>query len=215
MDISTQGRLALSSDYPGVTFGQGVVLYGQVTIGPSTRIGDYCIVGAPTVEHIADRKPLYTTKIGSNVIMAPHCVIYNDVVIENNVRIHEKCRVGWESRIGKGTQLLYGAQIYCNVKIGKNCIIAGFCCDDSIIENNVKCFGKLIHRLDTSQKCWDSSIGEPSPKIKHGAIIGFDTLIIGGVVVGSNTFIPVKRKITHDVPNGKNLSKLTNASAEN
>lgn len=131
MDPTPPGVLADPSAYPGVTFGRGVILYGTVRIGPGTRIGDYSILGAPTTDHIEEGNPLEVTRIGPNVLIGPHCVIHNGAFLGAMVRVDERSIIGWASHVGEATRILYAAQIHWDVKIGRHCIVGGFCCDRS------------------------------------------------------------------------------------
>lgn len=205
MDYRTFRRIADPRDYPGVVLGYGVILYGQVKISAGANIGDYCVLGAPTDEYIKKSYPLESTTIGRYAIIGPHSVVYNNARIMDRVVIEEGCSVGCESIIGAGTRLLYRAQVHWKVKIGKKCIIGGFCCDRAIIQDNVKMFGKLIHRMENPHQPWNTE--EPSPTINKGALVAFNTLVVGGVTVGANARILAGAIVRKDAPKGKQFAR--------
>lgn len=193
-------KIANPQDYPGVVFGHGVILYGRVKIEKGTRIGDYCVLGAPMYEQVRDSESPLITSIGSKVFVGAHAVVYNGAKIKNQVIIDEACSIGCESVIGGGSRLLYRAQVHWRVRIGERCVIGGFCCDRAVIQNNVKMFGKLVHRMDRPSQPWDTE--EPSPVIRAGAFIGFNALVVGGVTVGAGGRVAAAATVNKNVPDG-------------
>lgn len=215
MDIKTSGMLVNPKDYPGVTFGEGVVIYGKVEIGTGTYIGDYTILGIPSIDHIQESEPLSKTVIGKHSIVGPFCVINNGVKIDSGVEIEEHCKIGWGSKIGSGTLLRYRTQIHWNVTVGKRCIIGGFCCDCSVVGDEVVMFGNLIHKyqdpLNRSFKnpifLWKTKGGkQPSPNIGKQSIIGFNALVIGGVKILPRSYIFANAIVAKNV-NRNNIVK--------
>lgn len=208
MGIKTLGTLVNPKDYPGVTFGKGVVIYGKVKIGKGTHIGDYVVLGIPTIDHAREHEPLSKTIIGEKVTIGPFCVINNGAMIGSKVEIEEYCKIGWDSKIGTETMIMYRSQIHWNVRIGKKCLIGGFCCDCAEIRDEVIMFGSLIHKYKNPLKrsykdpisLWKSEGGkQPSPKIGKQSVIGFNSLVIGGIKLCSKSFICVNSIVTRDV----------------
>lgn len=199
MDLAALGRLADPAEFNDVIFGKGVVLYGDVYIGPGSRIGDYSIIGVPFVDDFSSGNPLDRTEIGPQVHTGSYCVIHNGAIIGAHVRIDGRCSVGPESEIGDDTQLLYGTQIHWKVQIGKRCIVGGFCCDRSIVGDKVIMLGKLIHKLKNPiVASWDK-VKERSPNIQQEAFIGFDALVIGEVTVQQKAYIAAGAIVCEDV----------------
>jgi len=208
VDIKTLGKLVNPKDYPGVTFGKDVVIYGKVGIGKGSHIGDYVVLGSPTIDHVRENESLSKTIIGEKVTIGPFCVINNGAKIGSKVEIEEYCKIGWNSKIGPETMIMYRAQIHWNVRIGKKCIIGGFCCDCAEIGDEVVMFGSLIHTYQNPLKrnykdpisLWKGKGGtEPSPKIEKQSIIGFNSLIIGGIKLCSKSFLCGNSIVTRDV----------------
>lgn len=211
MDIRSLGRLANSKDYPGVTFGQNVVLYGKVKIGRGSQIGDFSILGMPSADHVSEKLKLGETRIGRNVFIGPHCVINNGAQIGSRVRVEEYCKVGWKTKVGNGSQIIYGAHLHYRVRIGSQSIIGGFCCDRAVIGDKTVMFGKLIHqfhpklikRFSDPIRLFNSGINEPSPNIGDRSVVGFDALIVGGIKVGRGAYIAAQAIVTKNVAKGK------------
>lgn len=208
MGAKARGTLINPKDYPGVSFGTGVVIYGKVKIGKGTQIGDYTILGIPTIDHVRDSEPLSETIIGKKVIIGPYCVINNGARIGSKVEIEEYCKIGWKSKIGPETMIMYRAQIHWNVQIGTRCVIGGFCGDCSVIEDRVAMFGSLIHkyqdpltrRYKAPTILWKEEGGtQPAPIIRELSVVGFDAIIIGDIEVCSKSFICAKAIVTKNV----------------
>jgi len=188
----TEGRLNYREKYPDVKFGDGVRIYGNAVIGKGTYVGDYSVIGTPSMDDKDDKEMVGEVKIGRNVYIGPFATVHSWARLADNVSIDERCAIGSESIVGRKSRLVYGAQVHWKVKIGRNCIIGGFCCDRSIIEDNVSMFGTLVHRymnpksykLKSPEKLWKQKGGtEPAPKIGSYSIIGFHALVIGGIRV--------------------------------
>ena len=144
--------------------------------------------------------------IGDNVKIGCFCVISIGSTMGNNVQIDHYCRVGRGSKIGEGTKLLYGARIHEDVVIGKNCIIGGNCPNGVVIEDKVTHMGRIVHNYSNPNLDWDLT-EEPSPRICSGAVIGANALIIGGITIGSGSYIVAGEIVRHDVPPNVVLSK--------
>ena len=81
----------------------------------------------------------------------------------------------------------------------KNCIIGGNAPDRTIIENNVRHFGRMVHAQRNRSGGWDAT-EEPSPVICDGALIGANTIIIGGIEIGKDSVIAANEVVKENVP---------------
>ncbi len=178
---------------------QGEVIFkgSEYTIGPYAVLG-YDYSEKRSVFHSngyikKDKKPLL---VGANVFIGSHAIISSGCTIEDKTIIEHQCFIGEESIIGEDSFIRYQSQIYQRVKIGRNCVIGGFLCNDSIIENNVHFFGKTIH-VYLNRK---SEGRDPAPVIKKGAFIGQNALIVGGVTIGKESVIKAGAIILKSVP---------------
>lgn len=200
MDSLLQPKRISPGRRNGVTYGEGVILYGSVHIGRGSIIGDYSVIGRPNIDQIKDSDRLKVTQLGTSVILGPYVVIHAGATLGNRCRIEARGMVGPSSILGSDSRLLYGSQIHWRVSVGPRSLVAGFVCDRAVIEDNVIMFGEMLHRLQGNN--FDRAI-EPSPTIRSRARVGFGAKIIGGVTVGCGAFIGANVIITKDVKAGR------------
>ena len=142
----------------------------RTVIGPNTYVGHYAIVGSGS-------------KLSSQVIVEDYCAIESEVTV------------------GEKTLITYRAQVCNEAKVGKACIVAGFVAEGVTIGDKVRLFGKLVHSQHNPTLGWDSvEAVEDSPVVKSGAFIGFDSMVIGNVVVGPRAYVCAGAIVTKDVP---------------
>ncbi|WP_338848754.1 DapH/DapD/GlmU-related protein [Massilia sp. W12] len=137
--------------------------------------------------------------IGRNVLIGGFASIYEGVIVGEDSIIEDQSRIGPFSQIGSGCRVCYQAHISDNVSIGDNCVIASFICDDSVVEDNCRIFGSLVHEQSQPHKGW-WDITEAAPKVKKGTVIGWGAIIIGGITIGENSYIAAGAIITKDIP---------------
>lgn len=169
-------------------------------IGERCALGHFTVIGYPLPGHL-DRtdseQPI--THIGDNCIIGSHAIIYEGAIINDNSTIEDYCRIGEYVSIGKNCMVLYAAQIFGDTKIGNSSIVAGFCCERAEIGNNARIFGSLLHSHREPHLGWDD-VTEKSPAIEDNVFIGFAAKIIGGIKIGSNSYVVSGATVTKDVP---------------
>ena len=176
-----------------------VKTYGKVQFRKGCVIGEYTVVGYPYVESEESFKDQDTkTSIGEKCIIGSHVIIYEGAVIGAETSIQDFCKIGEDVKIGKKCRILYGANINGETIIGDNSIIADFCCDRATIGNNVRLFGKLIHPHRKPQLGWED-VTEDSPKVSNNVFIGFGAKVIGGITIGTKSYIAAGAIVTKDV----------------
>jgi len=191
-----------------IFIGENTRFFGPITIKKGVKIWHHCLIG---FSEINDDFTLINsginneevTFIGQSTIIKPFSLIFKGAKIGKNVEIYEYSRIGSRTIIGDGTKIVYGAKIYNDVIIGKRCIIAGFCCNGSKIDDETTMMGHLIHKYPTHAiDFWDGEeIEDPSsPIIEENVIVGYNSVIIGGVTIGKNSYIAAGTIITRDVP---------------
>lgn len=137
--------------------------------------------------------------IGSDVFIGPNTVIASGASIGESTIVEHNCYLGEDTSIGTNCFIRYQAQIFRRVTIGHSCVISGFLCNNTIVENDVTFHGIAIHRyLDRV-----SGIPEPSPKICSGAFVGFNATLVGPIVVGERAVIKTGATVLSSVPAGK------------
>ncbi|MEV1249093.1 acyltransferase [Nonomuraea sp. NPDC050022] len=145
-------------------------LIDQCVTSP-TRIGPYSFIRSGTV--------IYS---GSNLERA--------VDIAHNVQLREECSIGEKTRILTGTQIMAAAHV------GRGCRLAGTVCNRSYIGHGASVLGHLMHRF----KAGLPGYIEPSPRVGDGVLIGRESSVIGGVVVGDYAVIGAGAVVTRDIP---------------
>ncbi len=188
------------------------IILGETIIGENTYIGDYVIIGFPR------RKPLRQlmlkqveygvlrdldelsngARIGSNTLIRPFTIIYEDTEIGDNVEtghhvlIREETKIGSNTLIGTGTIIDGYAAIGSNVRIESGVYIP----PKTIIEDNVFLGPRAVITNDkypVSKKL----IGV---KIKRGAVIGANSVLIAGVEIGEEAVVAAGAVVTRNVP---------------
>lgn len=168
--------------------GEGVWINPKVSFGKNVTVGHGSCIGYP-------ERGENSCRIMDNVKIGAFCVISMGSVLEKNVKLDHYCRVDTETRIGCDTKLLYGARVHWKVKIGSRCLIGGNCPDRTIIGNNVKHFGRLVH-IPRKDRSWN--VKDPAPMIGDNVTIGANALIVGGVKIRKGTCIGANAVIIGD-----------------
>lgn len=194
-------------------FGAGCTFYGEVIFGENTILGDHVVIGYPKemrleeFQHSHDRAvpsdtspfdAVKSTKIGANCLIASHIVIYEGTQVGDNVSIDDCCRIGFDCIVGSNTRLQYAVFVCDRVRIGSNCVVAGFVCDGSVIGNHAKVMGTLVHEFTRPHLPW--GLIESSPKIEDRAVVGFGATVVGGVTIGHNSYVVAGAVVTKDIP---------------
>jgi acetyltransferase-like isoleucine patch superfamily enzyme len=146
----------------------------KVIFGKNVTIGHCSCIGYPEDDCEGKCTIMDDVKIGA------FCIISIGTELEKGVTLQHYCRVDCQSKIGEGTELLYGSRVHFNVKIGKNCLISGNCPDNTIVGNNVKHFGRLVHIPGGG--AWHET-SDPAPIIEDDVFIGANAVIVGGVTI--------------------------------
>lgn len=191
--------------------GRNVNIYGNVIIEEGVIIEDNCIIGKPSNQEmlvfienpLLDYNSLSKEKtiIKKGTCIGCNTIIYSGANIGEYVEIEDNCKVGANSHVGTKTRIMYNAQVYNRVKIGANCRISGFVCNETIIEDFVSFFGKTVHKY---KEYSNVSTKRPTPRINKNAIIGFDSILIGGITIGENARVGANLIVTKDLEsNGK------------
>lgn len=117
------------------------------------------------------------------------------------VIIDAYCRVEALAKIGANSMVLYRGTIGVGASVGQWCVIGGSVSENTLIEDNVTSFGKLIHTHWDSASSWDyRPNAEPSPVVRSNSFVGHDARVIGEVEVGPNSYVCSGATVTRDVP---------------
>ena len=170
----------------------GAWIHPDVAFGDDGHVGfSSCVGYGPPGEVV--------TYIGNRVRVGAFCVIDHGVHIESDVEIDHYCRVAQGTRIGPKTKILYGAQVFENVKIGRDCIIAGHLVDRTVVGDEVTFQGNTAHNHRDATGDWDET-EEPSPTIERGSVVGIGALLIGGITIGPRAYVAAGEIVKCNVP---------------
>jgi len=197
-----------------VLFGKNVTIYGNTTIGENTVIEGNVAIGHPSpfeVEYLLS-KPNYNkwnkclhkaydsitkekTHIGKNSIIRSNTVIYSGNEIDDffdcghNVIIREGCK------IGKYCYFFTNAQIKREAIIGQGCRIADFVGDRTKIGAYSSMLGQTVHK-------YNDGVGgkiEEAPIIGIGVVVGFQSVIVGGISINNFSIVAANSIVLDDV----------------
>ena len=67
-----------------------------------------------------------------------------------------------------------------------------------VIGDGATVMGQLVHEYTQPHVPW--GIDEPAPRIEPRAVVAFGAVVVGGIVVGENSYIAAGAIVTKDVP---------------
>lgn len=195
-------------DYSGVH--SSVVVLGRVVATGDVTIGPYTVLGmpAPGRSFGADAASASTSwtetsalplVLRHRVCIGPHCALDEGSTIDADTWIGHGVRIGTGTTIGRKCEIYYHAEIYDRVVIGEGCVIGGFVCNDSIIEDSAIVLGDLIH----AYKEVSPGTKERAPRVRRHAFIGRGARVIGGIEIGEHSYVAAGSVVTKDVPPGR------------
>jgi len=194
-----------------VYIGNNVRIFSNTIIGQNCFIDDNVTIGHPSKTQLSEliskgNIPPNLTGLDKysdreTVILDSCCIRFGSFVssgvsIGENSYLDFNTQIGAMCKIGNDSQLLYGARLYYQVKVGNKCRVSGFCCNNSIIEDNSSMFGQLIHAYRIPK----GGIDEPSPIIRNGATVGWHAIVIGNTIIGKNSYVAAGATVTKNVP---------------
>lgn len=178
-----------------------IIKRDTVEVGKDVSIMDYAIIGLPNYyQGDFQNEKQRRVVIGDRARIYPFTVVFEGASLGSGVIMEERTSVGSRTRIGAKTRILYQAQVNDDVTIGKSCIIGGFVADNTRVGNRCKVFGALVHRCET--KNWDTE-GEDGPIIEDDVFIGWGSIVVGKVKIGTGAHIPPNVLVRQNVPPGK------------
>lgn len=136
--------------------------------------------------------------IGAGSLIRSGTILYRGVTIGERFECGHNVLIRDNSRLGSDVCLYTGSQVQKGVRIGSRCIVGGWIGNGSIIGNDVKMFGELIHKYKSSAR----GVSEPAPEILDGAFVGWNAIVVGGVKIGRNSVVGAGSVVASDVPDG-------------
>ena len=174
-----------------------VRFYGNVTIGKNCIIEDDVVIGISTIKPNGDilKDGVSSVIIASGSIIRSGTLIYEGTKIGENFYCGHNVLIRDNSCIGDNVYVYPSTQIHSNVCIGDCCRISGWIGNNTVVHDNVSSFGQLIHKY--SKKI--GGVIEAAPTIMENSLIGWNAIVIGGVVIGPDASVGAGSVVTKDV----------------
>ena len=198
----------------GSYLGRNVTILKGAHVKRGAIIEDNCIVGKPSRMQMErfqqqlhdggqalsyeDYEAVIDTPtiIGENAFLNSGTIIYSGCTLDEGVICEDKVVVRWDTSVGAHTKLMIGVLIGSYITIGRNSRVGGICGNRSRIGNYVTTFGILLH----SYKQYGANHVEPAPNLEDYVTVGYNSNVVGGVTIGTRSYVGAGSMITKDVP---------------
>ena len=175
------------------------IIHPHVRLGQGVVIEDFCIVGVP----VKGQEGLETV-IGDNAVIRSHTVIYAGNKIGNNFQTGNKANIRECNQIGNSVSIgtLSVVEHHVTLEDGVRLHTQVFIPEFSHLKKRAWVGPNVVFtnaRLPQSRNAKDSLQG---PVLEEGAIIGANSTLLPGVVVGARALVGAGSIVTHDVAPG-------------
>ncbi|RJO77729.1 acetyl/acyl transferase [Nocardia panacis] len=183
-----------------------VDLRGEVRFGEGVVVGEQCVLGCPKETRIRAAQRGGCSP-GDPVVLGDRCLLFNQVIVYEGTTLGSDCvvedriRIGYGCVLGDRVRVVHGAYICDRVRIGEDACVAGFVCDAASIGNRSTVMGDLVHEYTRPDLGW-WGVDEMAPSVADDAVVGFGARVIGGVRIGSRSYVAAGAVVTKDVPSG-------------
>lgn len=141
--------------------------------------------------------------MGEELYIGPYTIIGEGVCFGNKVIVDSFCNIERGVKIGQNTIVVHRATIGGYSIIGTDCVIGGLIGEGTVIGNNCRVFGTVVHKQDDPSQSWDHRAeAEPSVVIHDNSFIGFEAFVAGKIEIGPQAYICAGAVITRSVPTG-------------
>ena len=174
-------------------------IYRGVRLGEASVVEDYCILGVPPRN---SQEGDLETVIGSGANIRSHTVIYAGNRIGrlfqtgNKVNIREKNSIGDNVSIGTLSIIEHHVKIGNGVRIHSQVFVPEY----SILEDGAWLGPNVVLTNAKYPLCPGVKQTLKGPTIKKGAIIGANSTILPGVVIGEKALVGAGSVVVRDVP---------------
>ncbi len=183
-------------------------LFDNAKVSDNVYIGEFSVIGKPSrprFNALLNRVQFFENENPKDTVISPGCYIDANVLIEEGVILGQNCIIESKCVIEKGTVIgansliIHGARILQDTKVSNNCVVGGFIADRSVISENCRVLGKLLHKQEDPYLPWDDNI-EPSPTLGKNVFVGLGATVLGDVRIDDNVYICSGALVTKDVP---------------
>jgi len=189
---------------PDVRLGAYVVLHGPATLGSGCLVEDHVVVGkrpllAPTSEAVG---ALEGTVVGDRVrlcagsILYAGCKVGAEAIVGDQAQIRERAAVGSQTVVGRATS------IDNDVVVGSRCRIQSlvYLAARTVVEDDVFIGPGAVTTNDKTLSRHPRGVREAGPTLGRACRIGAGAVVLPGVVIGEEAVVGAGAVVTRDVP---------------
>jgi acetyltransferase-like isoleucine patch superfamily enzyme len=193
------------------------IIHPNVKIGKGCVIEDFVIIGTPPRGYKTGE---LKTVIGNNAVIRSHTVIYAGNKIGNNFQVGNKVNIRELNEIGDDVSIGTLSVIEHHVKIGNKVRIhtQAFVPEFTVLEEECWIGPNVVITNAKYPKSPTVKAELKGPRIMKYAIIGANSTLLPGIVVGMHALIGAGSVVTKDVPDNvvvvgnpaKQINKIAN-----
>lgn len=174
------------------------IIHPNVILGSNCVVEDFVIIGAPPRGHGAGD---LETVIGDNSIIRSHTVIYAGNVIGRNFQTGNKANIRELNEIGDNVSIGTLSVIEHHIRIGNNVRIHSqvFIPEYCVLENGCWIGPNVVMTNAKYPNSLDSKSELKGVYVKNNAIIGANSTLLPGVIIGSWSVVGAGSVVTGNV----------------
>lgn len=175
------------------------IIYPNVIFGQNCVIEDFVIIGTPPKGYVPGA---LETIIGDNALIRSHTVIYagnkigNNFETGNKVNIRELNEIGNDVSVGTLSVIEHDVKIGNGVRIHTQVFIPEF----TILEERCWIGPNVVMTNAKYPKSLNVKEELNGPHVKKNAIIGANSTLLPGVVIGEYALVGAGSVVTREVP---------------
>lgn len=175
------------------------IIYPNVRLGENCTVEDFAIIGTPPIGYNAGE---LETVIGDNAIIRSHTVIYAGNKIGNSFQTGNKANIRETNEIGDNVSIGTLSVVEHHVKIGNNVRIhtQAFIPELTILEDDCWIGPNVVITNAKYPKSPNTKQELAGVHIKRDAIIGANSTLLPGIIIGEFTIIGAGSVVTKSVP---------------
>lgn len=175
------------------------IIYSNVKLGKNCTIEDFVIIGIPPVEYDAGEDG---TIIGDNAVIRSHTVIYAGNIIGNNFQTGNKANIRERNKIGDNVSIGTLSVVEHHIKIGNGVRIhtQAFIPEYTTLEDECWIGPNVVITNAKYPKSPNVKKELKGAYVKKNAIIGANSTLLPGVIIGEHAFVGAGSVVTKDVP---------------
>ena len=193
----------------GVSVGNHVTIYPNVSVGSGCRILEGAVIGRPPLPTGNLNRPVDTSfrplsigegsVIGANTVLYTGCQIAEQVLIGDLASLREDCVVGSQAVIGRGVLVMYQTSIGERTRVIDGAILTGH----MTIESDVF-IGPGVNSINDDDVYLKRFGLKPfdvgGPTVRRFALIGAGAILAASATIGMGAVVAPGAVVTGDVP---------------